>query len=144
MLHFYSPLSLPLRRWIPFLYTVWLGSIDIGHSNTGVKYRVPNCHPSQTPRYHGRHCLVEAVLESPTVLPSCLFACPVSKSSGQFQTLAGWLDGEKQKMKVRMGRERGCFIHHLLVPILEYSYSRHFITTANIFNKTRHYLKVFK
>ena len=40
MLHFYSPLSLPLRRWIPFLYTVWLGSIDIGHSNTGVKYHV--------------------------------------------------------------------------------------------------------
>ncbi|XP_057581998.1 serine protease 48 [Hippopotamus amphibius kiboko] len=25
---------------IPFLYTVWLGSIDIGHSNTGVKHHV--------------------------------------------------------------------------------------------------------
>lgn len=41
MLHFYySPLSLPLRTWFPFSYTVWLGSIKIGNANNGVKHHV--------------------------------------------------------------------------------------------------------
>lgn len=40
MLHFYSPLSLSLRTWIPFFYTVWLGSIEVGNLDSGVKHHV--------------------------------------------------------------------------------------------------------
>lgn len=41
MLHLYYSLSLPLRTWIPLLYTAWLGSSSRkGYSNNGVKHHV--------------------------------------------------------------------------------------------------------
>lgn len=69
-------LSSPLRTWFTFLYSVWLGSIDIDHSSTGKEYYVSRI--VILPRHDGLDGdLALLRLSSPvtftaTILPVCL------------------------------------------------------------------------
>lgn len=76
MLHFYSPLSLPLRTWLPFMYSVWLGTIKIDYSNKGVKHHVFKTvfHP-QSQNINADIALlklVSGVTFTTSILPICL------------------------------------------------------------------------
>ena len=74
--HFYSPLSLPLRTRIPFLYTVQLGSVDRDNLDEGVILRVSRIviHPTYS-NVSGDIALLRLfsrVTYSSSILPICL------------------------------------------------------------------------
>lgn len=74
--HSYSPLSLPLRTRIPFLYTVWLGSVDMDSLYEGVIHRVSRIvvHPTYS-NISGDIALLRLfsrVTYSSSILPICL------------------------------------------------------------------------
>ena len=73
--HFCS-LSLPLRTWIPFLYTVWLGSVHINNLGEGVTHHVSRMviHPTYN-NASGDIALLRLftrVTYSSSILPICL------------------------------------------------------------------------
>lgn len=76
MLHFYSPFSIPLRRWIPLFYNVRLGSIQLDQTSQSVNHRVFKIitHP-QTQRTTADIALLKLVSRvtfTSSILPICL------------------------------------------------------------------------
>ncbi|KAJ8782451.1 hypothetical protein J1605_010159 [Eschrichtius robustus] len=88
------------RRWIPFLYTVWLGSIDIGHSNTGVKYHAFRIviHP----KHHGTTADIallrqfSRVTYSSSILPICLSSVKKQWTIPDSCWVTGWGEAEDE------------------------------------------------
>lgn len=76
MLHFYSPFSIPLRRWIPLFYNVQLGSIQLDQTSQSVNHRVFKIitHPQtqHTTADIALLKLVSRVTFTSSILPICL------------------------------------------------------------------------
>ncbi|XP_006174483.2 LOW QUALITY PROTEIN: serine protease 48 [Camelus ferus] len=81
-------------KWIPFLYTVWLGSTEIGSSNTGVRHQVSRI--VLHPKYQGTTGdiallrLLSRVTYSSSIMPICLPNVKQKWKVPDFCWVTGW------------------------------------------------------
>lgn len=134
MLHFYSPLSLPLRTWIPFFHTVWLGSIDVDNLDNGVKHHVSKIiiHPKfqDDTADIALLKLASRVTFTSFIRPICLPNITKQLRIPGSCWVTGW--GEVKENEGENGQRKGLFYTSpSCTP--QHSHSRHIITKANIF-----------